>query len=94
MKNGQESGAKYRAVENIAHREIEGQTLLLLPNSHVLYTFNESGGFVWKRILKQQSVAKIVADFAREFEIEKERAEADVRKLLCDLLKKGVIIAG
>ncbi|HYE74591.1 MAG TPA: PqqD family protein [Blastocatellia bacterium] len=93
MKNGQEINAKYRAAESIAHREIEGQTLLLLPNSHVLYTFNESGKFVWNRILKKQSVAKIITDFAREFGLEKDRAEADVKKLLRELLKKGVIIA-
>jgi hypothetical protein len=83
---------KFEPAEDIAHREIEGQILLLLPEDQFLYTFNAAGSFVWKRILKKQKVAQITRSFAREFAIDAQQAASDVGKLLRDLEKKGIIV--
>jgi len=76
---------------NIAHREIGGKLLLLLPDDTRLYAFNETGRLVWRGVLRKSSSATIAASMARKFRIPLARAERDVGDLLGDLLRRGVI---
>lgn len=82
---------RFAVCAGVAHREIEGRLLLLLPDSTRLYTFNETGRLVWRGLLRQRSPAAIAAAMARKFGVPAARAERDVRDLLQDLSRRGVI---
>ena len=41
----------------IAHREIEGQILILRPDDNFLYTLNGSGRFIWVGIAKKKKLS-------------------------------------
>ncbi len=75
----------------IAHREIGGTLLLLLPGDSRLYAFNDTGRLVWRGLLRKRSTASIAATIARTFGIPLPRAERDVHDLLEDLLRRGAI---
>lgn len=82
---------RYTVRSDIAHREIQGRLLLLLPGETRLYTFNETGRLVWQGLLRKRSPAAIAATIARRFDVPLARAERDVRALLADLLRRRII---
>lgn len=82
---------RFAVSADIAHREIGGKLLLLLPGDSRLYAFNESGRLVWRALLRKRGTAGVVAAIAKTFRIPHARAERDVRDLLEDLLRRGVI---
>jgi len=77
--------------EAVAHRVVEGQVLLLLPDEYTLYTLNPSGKLVWEELVKGRPLAAMVARLARAYRIPAQRAEEDVLALLADLEARGVI---
>jgi hypothetical protein len=82
---------RFAVSADVAHREIGGKLLLLLPGDSRLYAFNEPGRLVWRGVLRNQSTASIAATIAKKFRIPVAQAERDVRDLLKDLLRRGVI---
>ena len=82
---------RFAVSPDIAHREIGGKLLLLLPDNSRLYAFNDTGRLVWRGLLRKRSAASIAAAIAKTFRIPLARAERDVRALLEDLLRRGVI---
>lgn len=82
---------RFAVRAGIAHREIAGTLLLLLPNDSHLYAFNETGRMVWRGLLRKQSSSAIAAAVAKHFSIPPTRAARDVDALLADLLRRGVI---
>jgi len=81
----------YTPSPAIAYREIEGQILVLLPRDPKLRTFNASAAFIWKRLARRTALPRIAAELAREFGIERARAEADVRSFVRDMTRQGLL---
>lgn len=75
----------------VVHKEIEGQVVLLLPDSYALYTLNLAGRQVWRDLARGRSLAEAAAELAARYGIPLEQAEADVAALAADLLAQGVI---
>ena len=92
MKTKKKTDSIYSISEEISHREIEGQILLLRPDDHFLYTVNGSGKFIWLEIAKRKPISTITKNLAKKFDISKERAIKDVIKFVIDLEKKGIIV--
>lgn len=90
MKSRQE-GFLYEPSPAIAHREIEGQILVLLPNDPELRTFNASAAFIWKRLARRTPLPRIVDQLARAFGIDRARAEADVLRFVRDMTRQGLL---
>ena len=88
---GRDRDAKYAVPDGVAYREVEGQILILKADDDMLQTLNATGAFIWKRLSKQQPVSRIVSGMAKEFRIERSRAEADVAAFIGDLKKQGLI---
>ena len=82
---------RFEVSPAIAHREIGGTLMLLLPGDSRLYAFNDTGRLVWRGLLRKRSAASIAATIARTFRIPLPRAERDVHDLLEDLLRRGAI---
>lgn len=82
----------YSINEEISHREIEGQILLLRPDDHFLYTVNGSGKFIWQEIVKRKPVSAIVKSLSKKFDISEEMANKDVLSFVKDLEKKEIIV--
>ena len=81
----------YTPSPAIAYREIEGQILVLLPRDPELRTFNATAAFVWKRLARRAALPRIVDELAREFGIERARAEADVMRFVRDMTRQGLL---
>ena len=84
-------GFRYEPSPAIAYREIEGQILVLLPDDPELRTFNASAAFIWKRLARRTALPRIADELAREFGIERARAEADVLRFVRDMTRQGLL---
>jgi len=54
-----------------------------------LFTLNESATFVWNQLRRPVAVADIAAALTREFQVSARRAQADVRRLVRQLVSAG-----
>jgi hypothetical protein len=88
---GKQGAFTYTPSPAIAYREIEGQILVLLPRDPELRTFNASAAFIWKRLARRTALPRIVDELAREFGIERTRAEADVLRFVRDMTRRGLL---
>jgi hypothetical protein len=86
-----EAALTYTPSAAIAYREIAGQVLVLLPDDPELRTFNASAAFIWKRLVRRTALPSIVDELAREFGIERVRAEADVLHFVRDMTRQGLL---
>ena len=76
---------------DVAHREIEGQLLLLTPNDDVLYTLNGTGRLAWEMLLRGAGLSEIATHIAATYGISIENARRDVAAFLAELERQGVI---
>jgi hypothetical protein len=82
---------RFQVNEEVAHREVEGQVLLLLPDDYSLYTLNASGKLVWEELARNRSFERIVIRVAERFGIPRDRAREDVLALLADLEARAIV---
>ncbi len=83
--------ARYTPADAVAHRRIEGQTLLLSADEEGLLTLNVSGEFIWRRVVLGRDVDAIARAFQRQFRLSPEIAARDVRAFLNMLLRRRLI---
>jgi coenzyme PQQ synthesis protein D (PqqD) len=76
----------------VAHREIEGQILILRPDDNFLYTLNGSGRLIWLGIVKKKKLSTIIKNVSKEFGIPDETARSDVLAFVSELEAKGIIL--
>ena len=85
------AGPRYHVRSAVAHRELQGQVLILSADDPALWTMNESGRFIWRRVLRRASTAQIVEAFRREFGVPRETAARDVGAFLESLARRRII---
>ena len=57
-----------------------------------VYTLDEISTQIVNMIKKKQSIVKIVYKLTKIYEVEKERANRDVKRLLKELLQKKIVV--
>ncbi|HET7290239.1 MAG TPA: PqqD family protein [Thermodesulfobacteriota bacterium] len=82
----------YAINNEVAHREIEGQILILRPDDNFLYTLNGSGRLIWLGIAKRKKLSSIIKNVSKEFGIPDEAARSDVLAFVSELEAKGIIL--
>ncbi len=71
--------------------DISGEAVILNLNSGVYFSLNRVGARIWELIQKPRSVHEIQDAILKEFNVEPERCERDVIRLLEQLDTKGLI---
>lgn len=77
-------------------REIAGETLIVPVRSQVgdldsIYTLNEMGATIWRRLDGRTTIAEIVEAVCAEYEVTPEVAEKDTSEFLQSLEAAGLI---
>lgn len=87
----------YVRSEDVVAREIEDEFLLVPIASGIgdmedaLYTLNETGREIWRRLDGQKSIEDLVGELCDEFDAEKEVIRNDVCGLLEELVKLKMV---
>ncbi len=80
-----------RLRPDVAWREIDGEIVLLDLTGAAYYSVSRSGVALWPAVVEGSSVAELAERLAREFSLEREVAERDVRGLIDSLRGEGLL---
>lgn len=79
------SDTKVYAKENIIGKEVGAETVLLDLDSGYYYTLDEIGSWIWKYFDGDLPLKSIADKISANFEVAKEQALSDLKKLVSDL---------
>lgn len=88
----------YEPSDDVVAREIEGETVIVPLSSGIgdiedeLYTLNDTGQEIWRRLDGRRSLAAIVEELAGEYDAPAGLIEGDVVGLLEELLARKMIV--
>ena len=86
----------YKKREHIVTRRIADEVLLVpvkgrLVDMREVYVLHGAGEFIWKQLDGHTSVVDILDGVISGYDVDKERADADLDELIADLLKADLI---
>lgn len=79
-----------RRVEGIAWRIIEGEAVLVNVRRDEVLHLNPTASFLWSGLDGSNSLERIAAEMAAEFEVSREEALADILEFAELLIQQGV----
>lgn len=77
--------------KSVVSCDLDGEAAMLNMDDGVYYGLNTVGASVWNHIQEPISVQEVVELILEEYDVEQDRCQADVVKLLEELLEKGLI---
>ena len=77
--------------KDVLFQEVSGETVLLDLASEQYFGLDEVGTRVWQLLNEGQSLDAMLEVLLGEYEVERERLEADVRALLESLIEAGLV---
>lgn len=77
--------------EEKVQKTIQEKTFILDEKKDDFYELNPTASFVWKNIAKPISFEKLLDNLLKNFDVNKRKAESDLRELLTYLRKKSLI---
>ena len=78
----------------IPFQEIQGQAIIVVPARRELHQLDETATFLWSALKESRSVRELSESLCREFDVDAERAERDVRDFVASLEEKGLVVRG
>jgi len=87
----------YAPSEEIVARDIEGELIIVPLTSGVgdmedeLFTLNDTGKAIWKKLDGKKSVDEIISELSEDYQAESGEIENDVTGLLEELLKRKIL---
>lgn len=88
----------YAASEDVVAREIEGEIVIVPLVAGIgdaddeLYTLNETGAALWRKLDGVRSLRDVAAQLADGFSATLEIIEADVVGLVQELVERGIVV--
>jgi Coenzyme PQQ synthesis protein D (PqqD) len=87
-------GGRYRPRgEDIAAKVIDGEAVIINLSSGIYYSLDGTGALTWALLEHGHTVAETAAELATRYDVEAERAGADVSALLDQLLAEDLLTA-
>ena len=86
-----DDGRKFSVSNDVLFQEVGGETVLLDLASEQYFGLDEVGTRIWQLLNEGLGPGDMVDTLLDEYEVERERLEADVRELLGSLLDAGLI---
>ena len=83
--------ARFRATEQVAQVELDGEAFVLNLRDGNYYGLNEVANQVWQWLREPRTLAELEALLTAEFQVDAARAAADLRKLLADFRTRKLI---
>lgn len=93
-----EIDATYAPSEDVVARELEGEIVIIPLVSDIgdiedeLYTLNETGRAIWRRLDGARPLRQIAGELAAEFEAAPETIEHDVLGLVRELASRRMVV--
>lgn len=86
-----DSEATIRAADGTVSTSVEDKTVLLDLDSGIYYSVNRVGGEIWERIQEPTRIRELRTMLIEEYDLSRERTEADLRAFLDSLADEGLV---
>lgn len=80
-----------KVSKEAVHCDVEDEVVILGMKDGVYYGLNPVGAFIWSQIQEPRRIEEIRDLILEEFDVGKEKCEADLMELLEDLLDHSLI---
>ena len=98
MKQEMSLEARFAISERIVARQIEDQVIIVplaaspVDEEDALYSLNETGQAIWKKLDGQRSLKSVIDELAEEYEADPGEIEKDVLGLVAELVKRRFLV--
>lgn len=88
----------YAVSENVVAREIEGEIVIVPLVAGIgdaddeLYTLNDTGAAVWRRLDGTRTLGEVVTEVCEQFAVTRAEAERDIFGLVDELVRRGILV--
>jgi hypothetical protein len=82
--------ARFVRTAGVIETDLETELVLLDPATREMYSLNPTGRVVWRE-LPAHTVGGLADRLTDAFDVERDRALGDVRRVLADLLASGLV---
>ena len=79
--------------EEVAAKVMDGEAILINLSNGIYYSMDKVGAVVWELVERNFSPEEMVASIMSRYEVETEKAQADVERLLKELVDEKLILA-
>lgn len=87
---GLSAAAHVRQSPRTASRVVDGRAVVVVIDAQALHTLNDVGTYVWSRA-DGRSLSSIVDELVDEYDVEPQRATADVIQFAEELVRVGAL---
>ena len=82
---------KYKINQGFVTEKIDEKTIIFDEDKSVLYTFNKTASYIFKKIKEGKKEKEITNLLTKRYQIKEDRAKRDVKSLISELLKNKII---
>jgi hypothetical protein len=86
-----DDGAVIAVASRVVGTELDGEFVMLDPDSGNYYGLNEVGSAVWRLIASPRRLDEVVAHVCATFEVAPDRCRADVEHLVSELANRQLV---
>ena len=77
--------------QDFCKRQVDGETVLLAESGNQYISLNAVGSFIWEQIDGNHSLNDILDILCHEYEVDRERALADIETFVTQLADEGLL---
>ncbi len=86
-----DDGTVIALAGQVVGAELDGEFVMLDPDSGIYYGLNEVGTAVWRFLSSPRRLDEVVAHVCEGFDVTPERCRADVDRLLAELAARRLV---
>ena len=83
--------ARVAPREGVLFQQLQDEAVLLNLDSGQYFGLDEVGTRIWNLVVEGNALPQVVSDIVEEYEVDSDRCEADLLKLLQDLEAQGLV---
>jgi len=81
----------WRIPDDVVHREIDGEVVLLDLAGGIYHGLDEVGARIWQLLAERPTTARLVERLLEEYEVDRGQLERDVESFLGSLEQAGLV---
>ncbi|MDQ7779046.1 MAG: PqqD family protein [Planctomycetota bacterium] len=81
-----------RQSKDVAHQEVLGETVIVVPRKRTIHLLNAVGTAIWRAAKNGTTVRALVDDMVKRYRVRRAAAEKDCLQFIKELKRKGIIV--
>ena len=77
---------------DVAAKVLEGEAIIINLSNGTYYSMDKVGGLIWEMMERGQDLEATVAAITARYEVSPEQAQADVQRLVGELMQENLVI--